>query len=51
MAKECGINIIGEATETMKPVLPSISDIDFKQLNMNDMPMPDAELMDAFIRD
>lgn len=35
----------------MKPVLPSINDIDFKQLNMNDMPMPDAELMDAFIRD
>lgn len=51
MAKECGINIIGEATETMKPVLPSINDIDFKQLNMNDMPMPDAELMDAFLRD
>lgn len=35
----------------MKPILPSISDIDFKQLNTNDMPMLGPELMDAFIRD
>lgn len=35
----------------MKPILPSINDIDFKQLNTNDMPMPGPELMDAFIRD
>ena len=35
----------------MKPILPSINDIDFKQLNTNDMPVPSLELMDAFIRD
>ncbi len=35
----------------MKPILPSINDIDFKQLNANDMPVPSLELMDAFIRD
>lgn len=35
----------------MKPILRSINDIDFNQLNTNHMPMPDPELLDAFIRD
>ena len=42
---------MNRGTEIMKPILPSINDIDFKQLNTNDMPMPGPELMDAFIRD
>lgn len=42
---------MSRGTEIMKPILPSINDIDFKQLNTNDMPMSGLELMDAFIRD
>lgn len=35
----------------MKPNLPSIKDIDFKQLNIDNMPMLDRKLMEVFIRD
>lgn len=42
---------MNRVTEIMKHILPSINDIDLKQVNTNDMPMAIPELMDAFIRD
>lgn len=35
----------------MKPFLPSIYDMDYDKFNANHMPMPDPELLDAFVRD
>lgn len=35
----------------MKPFLPSIYDMDYDKFNTNHMPMPDPELLDAFVRD
>lgn len=42
---------MNKGTEEMKPILPSINDMDFIQLNTNGMPVPVAELMDALILD